>query len=85
MDGVNVTDRSVPDPFAEAADVGGGVSLVAELRDHLVLPCCLHQGTDLVDGVSEWFLAVDVNTAFDGGHAGGGMGMIGRCDGDGVD
>ena len=82
---VDVTDSTVPDPFAGKADVLAGVSEVAELGSDAGLAGGFGYNAGLVDGAAEGLLAVEVFAIGDDGECDHSMRMIRRGEKDGID
>ena len=81
----DLADGAVPDPLAEPTNVVGGVSLIAELRDDLVLAGRLHHLPHFVDRVGQRFFTVHVLAAANGIHHRHGVRVVRRTDDDRVD
>ena len=72
----DVADRPGPDVFAEPADVLAAVSLIAQLRDDLVLLRRRRQPPHLVDAVGHRLLQIDPLPQAHGDHRGHGVMVV---------
>ena len=78
----HVSDNASPNQLHQATTVGLTVSLIAHLGDHTGFPGNARQYTGFFDGVSEWFLTVNMHACFHGDDGRVGMGVIRRRYGD---